>query len=397
MNRRIKNPLLLSLLVLILAGPAARAAGPAAGTPAEPQDSAQAKARLAAVRARIAELANRLAKELAERDTEGARLRAAELAVTAGRRRLESARLSELAAGRRRNQLRAEQLRNQAALEAERTALAAQIRAAYMIGRQEQLKMLLNQRDPASLGRTLAYYGYFGRERAAELDAIGQRLAKLGTLAAGIERQTADLKALAAEGRRELTSLELARSERARALAAADRQVTSGNQEFGRLKREESAEESLLADLDRVLQDFPVDSQQPFEQLRGRLPWPVAGRLSAHYHDLRADSPQSGLRWNGVMIDAARGAKVRAPYYGRVVYADWLQGLGLLLIIGHNGGYLSLYGHAEVLYKTIGDSVAPGDVIAALSDTDGAPPQLYFEIRQGRKPVDPGDWLKRSP
>jgi septal ring factor EnvC (AmiA/AmiB activator) len=103
------------------------------------------------------------------------------------------------------------------------------------------------------------------------------------------------------------------------------------------------------------------------------------------------------MRWNGDMIEAARGAKVRAPYFGRVVYADWLQGLGLLLIIGHSGGYMTLYGHAEVLYKSVGDWVAPGDVIAALSDAAGAAPQLYFEIREGRKTVDPKVWLKTNP
>jgi septal ring factor EnvC (AmiA/AmiB activator) len=79
------------------------------------------------------------------------------------------------------------------------------------------------------------------------------------------------------------------------------------------------------------------------------------------------------------------------------MYADWLQGLGLLIILGHNDGYLSLYGHAEVLYKSVGDWVAPGDVIAALSDADGAVPKLYFEIRQGRKPLDPKLWLKQVP
>jgi murein hydrolase activator len=100
---------------------------------------------------------------------------------------------------------------------------------------------------------------------------------------------------------------------------------------------------------------------------------------------------------HGEMIAAARGAKVRAAFFGRVVYADWLQGLGLLLIIGHGGGYMTLYGHAEVLYKSVGDWVAPGDVIAALSDASGAAPQLYFEIRQGRKTVDPKDWLKTNP
>jgi septal ring factor EnvC (AmiA/AmiB activator) len=130
--------------------------------------------------------------------------------------------------------------------------------------------------------------------------------------------------------------------------------------------------------------------------MRGKLPWPVLGRVSAHYQAPR-DSTASGVRWNGVMIETARGAKVRAPFSGRVVYADWLQGLGLLMIIGHSGGYMTLYGHAEVLYKSVGDWVAPGDVIAALSDSDAAAPQLYFEIREGRKTVDPKLWLRSNP
>jgi septal ring factor EnvC (AmiA/AmiB activator) len=100
------------------------------------------------------------------------------------------------------------------------------------------------------------------------------------------------------------------------------------------------------------------------------------------------------VRRNGVLIETSRGAKVRAPYFGRVVYADWLQGLGLLLIIGHNGNYMTLYGHAEVLYKSVGDWVAPGDVVAAVSDAAGPPPQLYFEIRDGRTPQDPKMWLR---
>ena len=143
-----------------------------------------------------------------------------------------------------------------------------------------------------------------------------------------------------------------------------------------------------------MLQDFPRDTQQSFDGLRGKLPWPVLGRLTAHYQEPRTSAAQAGVRWNGVMIETTRGAKVRAPYFGRVVYADWLQGLGNLLIIAHSGGYLTLYGHAEVLYKSVGDWVSPGDVIAALSDANGAAPQLYFEIRDGRKTVDPKLWLK---
>jgi septal ring factor EnvC (AmiA/AmiB activator) len=172
--------------------------------------------------------------------------------------------------------------------------------------------------------------------------------------------------------------------------------VASGNQELAKLRREEQAVESLVADLSRVLQDFPVDSTQSFEQMRGKLPWPVQGRVTARYQEQHADAAP-GPRWNGEMIEAARGTKVRAPYFGRVVYADWLQGLGLLLIIGHSGGYMTLYGHAEVLYKSVGDWVAPGDVIAAFGDAEGAAPQLYFEIREGRKTVDPKVWLAPKP
>jgi septal ring factor EnvC (AmiA/AmiB activator) len=368
-----------------------------AGTWSAPEstDSAQAKAKLAAVRARIAALTNRLGDELKERDALSARLRGAELVITAERQRLETLRAAEAAAERRRAELRREQERDQNALQAERAALGQQVRAAYMIGRQEQLKLLLNQTNPAGLGRTLSYYGYFAQERSGKIDAIQNQVMRLGQLLAEIDQQSAQLETLADDTSREMAGLTHARAERAAALAALTKQVASGSQEMAKLKREEQAVESLVADLARVMQDFPADATQSFDRMRGKLPWPVQGRVTAHYQETHANSAP-GMRWNGEMIEAAPGAKVRAPYFGRVVYADWLQGLGLLLIIGHSGGYMTLYGHAEVLYKSVGDWVAPGDVIAALSDA-GAAPQLYFEIRDGRKTVDPRVWLKTTP
>jgi len=366
-----------------------------AGAPAaapEPTDSAQAKAKLAAVRARIAAVTNHLGEELKQRDALSARLRETELVITAQRRRLDELHAEQAAAERRRSELRAEQLRDQNALQAERAALGRQVQAAYMIGRQEQLKLLLNQSNPAGLGRTLTYYGYFAAERGAKIDAIQGQVMRLVQLVAEIEQQSEQLNTLESDAAREMAGLEHARAERAQTLAALTHQVASGNQELAKLRREEQAVESLVADLARVLQDFPVDSTQSFEHMRGKLPWPVQGRVTAHYQEQHAGAAP-GSRWNGEMIEAARGTKVRAPYFGRVVYADWLQGLGLLLIIGHSGGYMTLYGHAEVLYKSVGDWVAPGDVIAAMSDADGAAPQLYFEIREGRKTVDPRVWL----
>jgi len=292
--------------------------------------------------------------------------------------------------------LRAEETQAHAALDTERAALATQVRTAYMIGRQERIKLLLNQSDPAAAGRMATLYGYFARARAQKIGEIRERVAHVQDLVDQIQQTTERLQALRGDAGREMADLQQAREERSAALAEVTRQVSSGNEELARLKREEQAEEALVADLARVLQDFPVDTQDSFAAMRGRLPWPVQGRMTARYQDSRANSA-SGLRWNGVLIETARGAKVRAPYFGRVVYADWLQGLGLLLIIGHKGNYMTLYGHTEVLYKSVGDWVAPGDVIAGLGETGGAAPQLYFEIREGRAPKDPKVWLKGTP
>jgi murein hydrolase activator len=383
-----------ALLAALLGGACAGAAADAPRA-AQATDSAQAKAKLAAVRSRISELTDKLGKALKERDALSSRLREAELQITEKRRRLEDLRAAQAAAERHRSQLRAEQSHDQETLAAERETLAAQVRAAYMIGRQEQLKLLLNPSDPAALGRTLTYYEYFTEQRSVSIAAIEAEVERLEQLVAQIDDESAKLKSLEDAAAHEVSALQSARADRADSVAAISKQLASGNEELAHLKQQEQAVESLIADLSRVLPDFPLDPSQSFAQMRGRLPWPVPGRLSARYQTPRGDSA-GGVRWNGVMIVTPHGAKVRAPYFGRVVYADWLQGLGLLMIIAHSGGYMTLYGHAEVLYKSVGESVAPGDVVAAMNDAAGDQ-QLYFEIRQGRKTVDPKAWLKNNP
>lgn len=360
----------------------------------EPADSAQAKAKLAAVRSKIADLTNRMGKDLKQRDALSARLREAELAITSKRRRLEELRVQQAETERHRNELLTQKKTDEANIDAEREALADEVRTAYMIGRQEELKLFLNQDNPAAVGRTLAYYNYFAEQRSAKIDEIQSEVVQLEHLVGEIDAQNETLKSLADETGKQVLALASARTERAESVDALSKRLASGNEELAKLKREEQAVETLVQDLARVMQDFPTDSSKSFTQMRGKLPWPVAGRLAVRYQQSRADD--KGAHFNGVLISAPHGAKVRAPYFGRVVYADWLQGLGLLLIIGHSGGYMTLYGHAEVLYKSVGDSVAPGDVIAAMPEA-GPDPKLYFEIREGRKTVDPKVWLKTTP
>ena len=389
MNQRFRALWSAALSAVLCAG------SPAAAPPADSAHADAAQAKLTALRARITELTTRMGSQLAQRDSLSARVRETELVIAAKRQRVEELHTAQLAAERHRADLRAEEGRNLSALQAERASLASQARAAYMIGRQEELKLLLNQSNPASLGRTLTYYGYFAEQRSQKIKSIQSDEARLQQLVAQIEQQTQELQKLQDDATQEIAGLQHARAERSVAVAALTKKLESSNQELGNLKREEQAVESLVADLARMMQDFPTDPSQSFDRMRGKLPWPVLGHVSAHYQAPRENS--GGVRWNGVMIETERAAKVRAPFFGRVVYADWLQGLGLLMIIGHSGGYMTLYGHAEVLYKSVGDKVAPGDVIASLSDSEGAKPQLYFEIREGRKTVDPKLWLKTTP
>ncbi len=369
---------------------AAALGAPAADSPA----AHRAHAELARVRAQIAAIAKRRDADLQRRDALGAALRRADLAIAAKRRTLESLRTAAAAARKRLDALRAEQARDLAALKQERRALAGQTVAAYMIGRREQIELLLNQSAVGEVGRMLAYYGYFGRARAAQIAAIRGRMQSLAAVARATGQQAMHLHDLQDDAVKALAALGAARAQRAAALQAAAARVQSAEQRLADLRRQQHSVESLIDQLARVIPSFPTRPAKNFVAMRGRLPWPVAGRVVDRFGDVRMDAAQGRLRWHGLLIRTAPGARVRAPYFGRVVYADWLQGLGLLLILSHGDGYLSLYAHAEVLYKSVGDWVAPGDVIAAMSSAPGpSPPELYFEIRHGRTPLDPQAWL----
>ncbi|NNM60790.1 MAG: peptidoglycan DD-metalloendopeptidase family protein [Steroidobacteraceae bacterium] len=367
------------------------------GRAALPPAARHARQQLAAVRAQIQAIARRRSVALAKRDMLGAELRRDDLRIAAARRSLGALRAAALAASHRLDALRLARARNQRSLDAGRTELAGQIVAAYMIGRGEQLKLLLSQTDIARAGRMLAYYGYFARARTAQITAIRDRMRRLAALSQDAGQEALHLRNLRDDAGKELLALDAARRRRAAALLATGRQLKTSEQNLAALRRQAQSVESLIQDLSRVMRALPVGPRRNFAVMRGRLPWPVKGRLVAHFHDVRMQTAQGSLRWNGVLIATPPGARVRATYYGRVAYADWLRGLGMLMIISHGNGYLSLYAHAEVLYKALGDRVVPGEVIAAMSNAPGPPPQLYFEIREGRKPLDPQFWLKGLP
>ena len=355
---------------------------------------AQKEAELKKVTSRIEKVRKAVNADIERRDTLSVQLRDAELGVRGARQKLEELRAQRIESESRLRDLEREQARREQELGAERGALAGELRAAYVNGREEQLKLLLNQEDPAAFGRMLAYYGYFGRARADRIGSIRDKLEHLALVREKVAAETARLAELETRQEQQVASLRSAQESRTRAVAAIDAQIKGRGGELKRLESQARSLEKLIAELRKALEDVPVAKQAPFEPLRGKLPWPVQqGRVLARYGQPRAGG---SLRWQGMLIGTDRGARVRAPFAGRVVYADWLPGMGLMLVLDHGGGYLSLYGHNEELFRKVGETVAAGDVIGSVGDTGGHnQPALYFEVRRGRNPVNPENWLQR--
>ena len=343
------------------------------------------------VRERIENLQRSIRRDTDRRDSLSAQLRDAEEMVRGARGRLGSVRKQLAASDARLADLTAERERTERTLSEQRATLATQLRSAYMSGREEQLKMLLSQEDPAAFGRMLIYYSYLGRARAGRIAEIEAAVATLEEATRQEAEERERLAALETDSRRELSSVDSARAERDKAVRAISSQIRSNSDTIAKLKREAAGLEKLVADLRRALKDLPPGAGQAFEKVRGKLSWPTGGRIVARFGQPRG----GGLKWNGVLIEAGRGTEVRALYEGRVAYSDWLPGMGLLLIIDH-GGYMSLYAHNDQLFKAVGDRVEGGEVVATVGDSGGrSQPGLYLEIRRGAIPVDPVPWFRR--
>jgi septal ring factor EnvC (AmiA/AmiB activator) len=357
------------------------------------QDRRESEAALSAVRKEIKELQERIARETTRRD-EGARaLRAAEVEIAAATRKLGEVRGTIKTQQAARRDLTEETRRVESSLAAERAALARQVRSSYMTGRDELFKLLLSQESPASLGRMLVYFDYYNRARSARIGAVAAELAKLGELGAETTRVDEELAALEAAQASEVAALQKSRDERRAAVAKLEADIRDGSAAVAKLRTQEQRLAEVVSRLSEVMAGFPVDTDEPFARSKGKLAWPVQGRIAGDFGQPRGAGP---VKWNGVLLEAAAGTPVRAVHHGRIAFADWLQGLGLLVIVDHGGGYLSLYGHNEALLKESGDWVEPGEAIAQVGDTGGqARPGLYFELRHNGEPINPNPWIAK--
>jgi septal ring factor EnvC (AmiA/AmiB activator) len=339
-------------------------------------------------------LRDRRREDLSERDSRLSELREAELALTGITGELAELERDVQQARDRRDALEVQLEERRAALSAEREALAAQLVAIYKAGPSPPLRLLLMQENPAEMTRLLTWQSYLSRYRAAEVERLGEAVSSLTALREARDAETARVEALADQRRRRVTALEQVRQERADLVAALDADIRVISLEIDQIEARERELVRLLEDLAELFSDVPAaELAEPFGKRRGKLPWPLEGELLADYG---ADRVGKALRWKGLLIGSERGAPVQAVAHGRVAYADWLPGLGLLMILEHGDGYLSLYGHNDALLREVGDWVAPGESIATVGDSGGQPrPALYFEIRSGRQQLNPQLWFAR--
>ncbi|MDD0995611.1 murein hydrolase activator EnvC [Pseudomonas sp. TNT2022 ID1044] len=340
--------------------------------------------------------------------------------------------------------LDAEKKKLQSARTEQQRLIAIQARAAYQNGRQEYLKLLLNQQNPEKFARTLTYYDYLSQARMEQLKNFNETLRQLANVEKDIAMQQAQLLVQKSSLDTQREELDKVRQERQQVLAklnadvkARDQKLAAREQDQADLSKvlktieetlarqareaEEARQKALIAQQEaekkrlREAQAQADETDAPrkpvksspgalvsssgetfggaFASTRGKLPWPVDGRLVARFGESRGDDART--KWDGVLIGASAGSTVHAVHGGRVVFADWLRGAGLLVILDHGNGFLSLYGHNQTLLKSAGDVVKAGESISTVGNSGGQnTPALYFAIRQQGHPSDPAQWCR---
>ncbi|MCX7556297.1 peptidoglycan DD-metalloendopeptidase family protein [Xanthomonadaceae bacterium JHOS43] len=353
---------------------------------------AETQRKLTAIREEIASLTSVRNNLDAERSDAARALREADQSVDSESRILREieARIDEQAQAL--EHLEGERTALEQRLGTQREALAALLRSAYALGRHEQLKLLLAQDRIDALARVLAYHRYFQRERIQRIDTLLAELEELATVVRQVREQREALDASQAEQAARIVELESVRETRRTLVAELDNRFKDTDSRLRALGRDEQALAKLLEKLQDIFADIPerLDAAQPFAQRKGRLGQPLAGRTRVGYGGSLPDGRKS-LGW---LIEAEPGAPVKAVAHGRVAFSDWLKGYGLIVILDHGEGWMSLYAQNDSLHRDVGDWVNPGDTLASAGSSGGqAHAALYFELRRNGRPVDPRGWF----
>jgi len=267
--------------------------------------------------------------------------------------------------------------------------LAKQLQAAYSTGHHDYIKLLLNQKNPTTIQRTITHYQYLNNARISEINNFKDTITELLAVEKKHKVQSFALNkvTLALENNKAL--LEKNKQKRTTTLALIKKEQLSKQQQLDKLISEEKSLKNTLKKLKLIVKTNK--NLNGLATLKRKLKWPVSGRIAHNF----GTQKQGYLKWKGVLTRAKLGQNVRSVYRGKVLFSNWLKGYGLVTIIDHGKGYMSLYGYNQTLLKKVGDYVEQGEAIALVGQSGGqSQPGLYFEIRHAGQAKNPKLWCR---
>ena len=274
--------------------------------------------------------------------------------------------------------------------ESQQQTLAKQLTSAYLAGNHDYSKMLLNQQDPATIERMLAYYDFLNKARMQAIEQLKQTRQELSAVQQSEQQERNRLNKLVLDQKAQSERLNQEQDQRQQTLKELQRTISSKASELEQLQIEEASLKRVVEQALAAMRDSP--SMDGLAKSRGSLNWPTKGRIKNSFGSQRSGN----VRWKGVMLSAPEGQSISAIAAGKVIYADWLRGFGMVLVVDHGKGFMSLYGHAQALLKDAGDTVKAGEAVALVGRSGGqTEPGLYFEIRHKGQAVDPANYCRR--
>lgn len=358
------------------------------------QDEEEHRQRLETVKRNIQQLQQRIAGIQTRRSKEEQALRDIEVRIQSRVREIRRLDGELDTLNRDIAQLAEEERETQRALQHQKTLLAEQLRAAHAMGREPGLKLLLDADSPREAQRLLTYYEYLNRARLEEIESYRTAIERVESIRGTLldrNRQLTESSTRLAQARQEL---EQEKTQREKAIADVGRQLRRSEKELGQMIENQKQLEAVLREVEKAVANLGLtEDATPFAELRRKLPWPASGPVVRDYGSKSAD----GIGSTGIVIRTAVNTPVRAVHHGRIVFSDWLRGFGLLIIVDHGEGFMSLYGYNQALLKETGEWVSQGDVLASSGSSGGQNDAgLYFEIRHQGKPENPLRWLRKN-
>jgi septal ring factor EnvC (AmiA/AmiB activator) len=267
--------------------------------------------------------------------------------------------------------------------------LAQQLRAAYTSGHHDYIKLLLNQQSPASVERTVTYYKYLNDARIKEIDQFQIVLSDLLAVTTQHQEQAKKLNTIKQQQAEQKIVFQNTKQERKNTILALNKELLGSKQLLAQLVAEE---QNLVVALQRIAALAKQSTELVgLKKLKRKLSWPVKGKISHSFGSRK----QGYLKWKGILLAAPVGKQVKAIHNGTILFSDWLKGYGLVTVLDHGAGYMSLYGYNQALLKSVGDRVETGEPIALVGQSGGQSQSgLYFEIRSDGQAVNPKAWFK---